>query len=70
MIFLVNSAYRSAIRIFHFELISGPPLSRPALPRRNKPITIALITIAAIIITLIIDVTITIAAIAENLTLF
>jgi hypothetical protein len=51
------------------SILSGLPLSRPALPRRNKPITIALITIAAIIITLIIDVTITIAAIAENLTL-
>ena len=50
--------------------ISDLPLSRPALPRRNKPTTIALITIAATIITLIIDVTTTIATITENLTLF
>jgi len=43
--------------------ISGLPLSRPALPRRKKPITIA-----TIIIALIIDVTITIAATTESLT--
>ena len=41
--------------------ISGLPLSRPALPRRKKPITIA-----PIIIALIIDVTITIAATTET----
>ncbi len=45
--------------------ISGLPLSRPALPRRKNPITITLIIIA-----LIIDVTITIAAITENLMQF
>ena len=55
--------------------LSGLLLSRPALPRRNKPIiiapiTIAPITIAATVIALIIHVTITIAAIAENLMLF
>jgi hypothetical protein len=50
-------------------ILSSLLLSRPALPRRNKPITIALITIAATIIALIIDVTITIDAITENLTL-
>ena len=49
--------------------LSGRLLSRPALPRRKKPITIAPITITAIIIALIIDVTITIPAITENLTL-
>ena len=41
-------------------VISGLPLSRPALPRRKNPITIALF----------IDVTVTIAAITENLMLF
>ena len=53
-----------------FPAISGLTLSRPPLPRRKKPITIAHITITAIIIALIIGVTITIAAITENLMLF
>jgi len=48
-----------------------PACSCPAqrCPAGTRPITIALITIAATIIALIIDVTITIAAITENLTL-
>ena len=57
-----------------FPAISGLTLLRPPLPRRKKPITIVhititAITITAIIIALIIGVTITIAAISENLVL-
>jgi len=69
---------RSPPRLRPMPKIMAPPVfplypalpCRATAPRRKKPITIAHITITAIIIALIIGVTITIAAITENLMLF